>query len=159
MNGITLKKLNAQIAAIGRKTAKWRDDVQLCLVGCAQHAFDSNNVDPCTRLVQAVRGADAKAIIHWIEAHMPAVWVKADEKFRFNKSFVGEYDAITLMAEPWWELATQPKNVASSLDMLDALDTFIKRMVREVEAGKKEVLHGEVLTELKALSGKMARTM
>lgn len=152
-----LKQLNRKIAELGKRTAKWRDDVQLVLVGCAQQAFDGSNVDPCTKLVHVLSGADSRAIIHWIEAHMPAVWVKAEEKFRFNKSFKGEYDAITLMAEPWWELATKPKNVASSLDMLTELGAFIKRMEREVAAGKKTVEHKEVLEELKALSGKLAQ--
>lgn len=148
---ITLKQLNAQITSIGKKTAKWRDEVQLVLVGCAQHAFDGNNVDPCTRLVHALTGADSRAVIHWIEAHMPAVWVKAEEKFRLNKSFKGEYDAITLLAEPWWELATKPKNVSSSLDMLDALRSFIKRMEKEAES-KTEVAHVEILANLKTLA-------
>lgn len=153
----TVRELNKKIDALGKRTAKWRDDVQLVLCQVAQQAFDGSNVDPATRLVKVLTGADAKAIIHWIEAHMPAVWVKAEEKFRFNKSFVGEYDAITLMSEAWWELATKPKNVSSSLDCLDAVRDLIKRLEREIAAGKKQVTHTEAIEGLKALCGSLAR--
>lgn len=162
MEGIALKALNQKIVALGKRTVAWRNEVQMCLVGCAQHAFDSNNVDPCTKLVGVLHGADAKALIHWIESHMPAVWVKAENKFRFNKSFIGNYDAVVLMAEPWWELATKAKEVSSSLDMLDALRGFIKRMEREaakeIDGKKVTVEHAEVLANLKALANSVEYT-
>lgn len=153
-----VKSLNKKIDALGKRTAKWRDDVQLVLCQVAQQAFDGSNVDPATRLVNVLTGADAKAIIHWIEAHMPAVWVKAEDKFRLNKSFVGEYDAILLMSEPWWELATKPKNVSSSLDCLDAVRDLIKRLEKEVAAGKKEIQHKEAITALKQVCGEIERS-
>lgn len=156
MEGLTIKKLNAQIKSIKSKTAKWRDDVQLCLVGCAQFAFDDRNVDPCTNLVNAVQGADVTAVIHWIEAHMPAVWMKSEGKFRFNKSFNGEYDALVLMAAPWWELAKKPQQVSSTFDALEAVRNLISRIEREIASGKKTVEHAEVLNELKAVAGKTA---
>ncbi len=152
---IELKKLNAKIASLEKRTAKWRDEVQFCLIGCAQHAFESNNVDPCTRLVKALHGADSRALIHWIEKHMPAVWIKDEAKFRVNKAFKGEYDAVTLMASPWWEMATKAKNVASSVDCLDAVRQLIKRLEKEVADGTKEVAHVEAIGELKALCGRL----
>ena len=154
---ITIKQLNSKINALGKRTAKWRDDVQIVLTQCAQLAFDFNNVDPCTRLVGVLKGADSKAIIHWIEAHMPAVWMKSEEKFRFNKSFEGQYDALALMADPWWELATKPKNISSSIDVLDSVRDLIKRMEREITAGKKAVEHKELVGDLKALAGRYAQ--
>ncbi|OHD24075.1 MAG: hypothetical protein A2Y38_14650 [Spirochaetes bacterium GWB1_59_5] len=151
-----VKKLNAQIDNLGKRTAKWRDDVQLVLIQCAQHAFDGSNVDPCTRLVKVLHGSDMTALIRWIEAHMPAYWVKAENKFKFNKSFQGEYDAITLMASPWWELAKKAKEVSSSLDMLDSLRHFIKRMEkeasREIDGKPVTVEHAELLTKLSAIA-------
>lgn len=151
-----VKTLNRKIDGLGKRTAKWRDDVQLILVQCAQHAFDGNNVDPCTRLVKVLHGSDMTALIRWIEAHMPAVWMKAENKFRFNKSFNGEYDAITLMASPWWELAKKPKDVTSSLDMLESLRHFIKRMekeaAREIDGKKITVEHADLLTKLAAIA-------
>ena len=151
-----MQKLNAKIDSLGKRTAKWRDDVQLILVQCAKHAFDGNNVDPCTRLVKAIHGADMAALIKWIEGHMPAVWIKAENKFRVNKSFKGEYDAIVLMAEPWWELAKKAKDVSSTLDMLESLRHFIKRMekeaAKEIDGKKITVEHGELLAKLATLA-------
>lgn len=149
---MTLKQLNSRIAGLAKRNAKFNDDVQLVLVGCAQQAFDGSNVDPCTKLVNVLKGTDAKAIIHWIEAHMPAIWVKAEGKFRFNKSFVGEYDAITLMAEPWWELATKPAQVSSSFDVLESVRALIKKAKKEIESGKRTVEHASMIAQLEALA-------
>lgn len=153
-----LKELNTRIKAIATKTAKWRDDVQLALVGCAYQAFEYGNVDPATRLVKVLSGADAKALVMWIETHMPAIWVKSDVQFRTNKSFKGEYDALTLMAEPWWELATKPRDVSSTIDVLECVRDLIKRIEREVTAGKKIVEHAEVVADLKSIAGKVAQS-
>lgn len=153
---MTIKQLNAKIAGIAKRTETWRNDVQIILVGCAQHAFDNGNVDPATRLVKALTGADARALIHWTEKHMPAVWVKAENQFRLNKSFKGEYDAIALLGDAWWLLATKPKEVSSSLDVLDSLRGFIKRMEREaakeIDGQKVTVEHADLITKLTALA-------
>lgn len=154
---LTVKQLNAKINALGKRTEKWRNDVQEVLTNCAAFAFEDSNVDPCTRLVDVLQGADAKAVIHWVEAHMPAVWVKAEGKFRFNKSFIGEYDPLVLLAEPWWELATKPKNVSSSFDVLDSVRNLITRIEREIASGKKTVTHGDMLASLKQLAGDAAQ--
>lgn len=153
---LELKKLNAKISALGKRTGKWRQDVQEIIVACAEHAFKGNNVDPLTRLVGALGGADLRAVIHWAEKHCPAVWVKAESKFRFNKSFKGEFDAATLMAAPWYELAVKPKEIASSIDVLESLRGFIKRMEKEaeleVDGKKRTVEHAELLAKVKALA-------
>lgn len=145
-----LKKLNGKIKSLATKTSKWRDEVQVCLVGCAQFAFDDNNASPATDLVHAVKGADAKAVIHWMEKHMPVIWVGKEEKFRFNKSFLGEYDAVTLLSEPWWEHATKARDVVSSIDCLDAVRSMIKRLEKEIKSGEKTVKHADLIASLVA---------
>lgn len=145
-----VKTLNKKIDALGKRTAKWRDEVQLVLVECAIFAFDDKNVDPCTRLVKALTGAESKALVRWIEGHMPAVWMSKEEKFRFNKSFNGVYDAITLMAEPWWHLVTKLKNVPSSIDALESFRQLIARLNKEVEKGEKTVENADFLAAMVA---------
>ena len=147
-----LTTLNRRIKSLTNKTAKWRDEVQFCLVGCMYQAITHSNVDPCTKIIGALKGADAKAVIHWIEAHGPAIWQKGTESFRFNKSFVGEYDAAALLGAAWWELATKPKNISSSIDVLQSVRDLISRVEREIALGKKTVEHQEVLEGLKALA-------
>jgi hypothetical protein len=151
------KELNRKIDSLGKKTAKWRDDVQIVLVQCVYHAITYKNVDPCTRLVGVMTGADMKAIIHWLENHAPVVWIKSEEKFRFNKSFVGEYDATSLLGDAWWIRAIKPRDVSSTLDCLDAIRSLIKRLEKEIEAGKREVVHPEAIEELKAVCGRIER--
>lgn len=151
---IELRKLNAKITSLGKKTAKWRDDVQFCLIGCAQHAYDNSNVDPATRLVAAVTGADKTAIVKWVELHMPARWVQRDAAFKFNKSFAGEYDAVSLMSEPWWELATKEKNIRSTFDALVEVRALVKRLTNEL-AKTHTVKHSEILADLTNLANKV----
>lgn len=155
---IELRKLNAKITSLGKKTAKWRDDVQFCLIGCAQHAYDNSNVDPATRLVAAVTGADKTAIVKWIELHMPARWVQRDAAFKFNKSFAGGYDAVSLMSEPWWELAIKEKNICSTFDALDAVRAMIKRLTNEMNVKGHTVKHAELLDALAATANKFEYT-
>jgi hypothetical protein len=153
-----LRTLNAKIKSIAKKTASWRDDIQIALTGCAWHAIEHGNVEPCTRLVKAVEGADARAVIHWVEGHMPAVWDKKANAFRQNKTAIKEgkftYDALTLMSEPWWELATKTKNISSSIDCLEAVRDLIKRLEREATKGEKTIEHIEVIDALKITAAK-----
>ena len=152
-----LKKLNAKIKALGTKTAKWRDEVQVVLVACALHSFEDGNVDPATRVVAALKGADITAVIHWFEKNTPCIWVRSENQFRLNKSFNGEYDAVLLLATPWWELAKDSKDVNSTFDCLALVRGLIKRIENEVASGKREVQHVEALDELKAVAGKLEK--
>lgn len=162
-----VKKLNADIKAFAASNVKMRDRVQVLLVRCAAiaHDFDTHkgNADPFTNLVAAAKGLDAKAIIAWAEKHAPVIWRKGEDgvrRFAYNKSFKGEdYNATVLLATPWWEMARDAQEVASTVDFYEQLQSFIKRMEREVKAGTKQVKHAEVLNELRAVSGKMAQQM
>lgn len=154
------KTLNKKIVDLGKKTEGWRKDVQLALVGCAYQAIEGDsNIDPCTRIVGVLKGSDVAAVIHWLENHVPVIWMRSEGKFRMNKAQVGKmaYDAVTLMSEPWYEKAIKPQNVSSSVDFMEQLQGFIKRMEREVTKGGKTIAHAEVLYELKAVSGKLAQ--
>lgn len=159
------KTLNQRITALAKRTTKWRDDVQSLLVSCAFHAFEHSNTDPLTNLVKALHGADLTAVIHWAEKHCPALWQKKEEKFRFNKSFAGQFDEGVLNAEPWHTRAITPKQIPSSVDMLESLRGFIKRMEKEValevevesEDGtkamsKRTIEHAELLGKLSAIA-------
>ena len=148
--------LNKKIDALGKRTQTWRNDVQIVLVECAYQAFEYSNVDPFTRLVGALKGADIKAVIKWAEQFAPCVWQKDKVAFRFNKSFVGEYDALFLMGNLWHDLATKPQNVSSTVDVIDAVRALIQRMENEIKAGKKTVTHSDAILDLKAVAGKYA---
>ena len=153
---MNLRQLNQKIDGLAKRNAKFRQDVQVILCSCAQFAFGADqNVEPFTRLVTKMEGLDATALIKWVETHTPSRWKKDEAKFVFNHSFKGEYDAIALLSQPWWVYAKKAKEVSSTLDMYDALNDFIKRMEREAKT--KTVTHAEILTDLKAISGRLAQ--
>ena len=168
---LTIKQINGKLASLTKSHAKFNDEVQVLLCSIAQYAYEKN-VDPATRLlilnpdekdakkrVFRFDSVDNKILIHWIEKHMPARWVASAAAFAFNKSFDGEYDAVTLMSEPWWKKAAKPTSVSSSLDMLESLRSFIKRQEKEVARvidGQPIVVeHAEILDMMKAIANKV----
>ena len=60
------------------------------------------------------------------------------------------------MANPWWNLAKKAKEVSSTLDVLDSLRSFLKRMekeaAKEIDGKKITVEHAELLTQLAAIA-------
>lgn len=152
-----VKTLMRRITALGSKTAKWREEVQTCLVGCIHTAIVlDSNIDPCIKIVSVLKGADVRAIIHYLEQYAPVIWSKSEETFKFNKSFKGEFDALFLAGHPWFDQAVTPKQVSSSIDCLEAVRDLVKRLEREVKSGKKIVTHVDAIDELKAVAGRMA---
>jgi hypothetical protein len=131
---MSAKSLNAKIDGLAKKHGAWRDEVQVVLVQCARNAFDHGNVDGFTRVVNVLKGADMKAIMAWVKTHAPATYHKQENKFTLNKSFEGEYDALYLMGQAWWDKATEAKDVVTEFDVLEAVQAMIKRAEREVTA-------------------------
>ena len=148
---IDSKTLNTKIDALGKKHNKWRDDVQIVLVACAKQAFTHKNVDGFTRLVGVLGGADMKAIITWAETYAPCIWQKKDVKFRFNKSFEGDFDGLFLLGQAWWERATKPQQVSSVFDVLEVVQQMLKRAEKEVNGTNniKQVIHKDLLTDIR----------
>ena len=168
---LTIKQINGKIAHLTKSHAKFNDEVQVLLCSIAQYAYEKN-VDPVTRLLitnpdeKDVKkrqfrfdSVDNTVLIHWIEKHMPARWVASSASFAFNKSFNVDYDAVALMASPWYQKAVKPRQVSSSLDMLDSLRSFIKRQEKEVarviDGQPITVEHAEILDMMKAIANKV----
>ena len=155
MDKNALTKLNRDIKSLATRTAKWRDAVQLCLVGAACCAFEDHNTSPATAIVAAVEGADRATLVRWIEEHMPARWHAAETRFKGNKSFIGEYDAAILMAEPWWKKVPKLEQIASSFDVAERLKSVIAG-AEKAAAKQREVVGAEVLDEVRALVARLS---
>lgn len=149
---ISGKALNKKIDALAKKHVGWRDAVQLVLVACAKNAFDHGNVDGFTRVVSVLKGADLKAIVKWAVKFAPASFHKSEAKFTKNASFEGEYDALYLMGQAWWEHAIEAKDVVTEFDVLEAVQAMIKRAEREVTAKTniKTIKNLELLNDVKS---------
>ena len=153
---ISIKQFNARVGVLSKTNTKFKNEVQELLCIAAQYAFDDKNVDPLTNLVMRdgefrFDGIDNAVLIHWIENHMPARWDNKECKFRFAKSFQGVYDAVTLLAEPWWQKQRKPKEVVSSIDALDEVRALIRKLEKQAEKGVS-IEHAEILSNLKTVA-------
>lgn len=153
---ITIKQFNARVGSLTKSNTKFKNEVQELLCVAAQYAFDDKNVEPLTNLVMrdgAFRfdGIDNKTLIYWIEEHMPARWDNKELKFRYNKGFKGDYDAVTLSAEPWWKKQSKPAEVVSSIDALAEVRALIRKLEKQAEKGVV-LEHADVLTNLKTMA-------
>lgn len=168
MASITIKQFNSRVGKLTASNTKFKNEVQELLCIAAQYAFDDKNVSPLTSLVMRgsefrFDGIDHKTLIHWIEEHTPARWDNKECKFRFNKAFQGVYDAVTLLAEPWWKKQTPPTRIVSSVDALAEVRSLIARL--EKLAAKKvvvdgvetavEIKHGDLMDKLKAIANEV----
>lgn len=157
---IDTKTLNKRIDALGTKTAKWRDDVQVVLCACASRAYDDahRDVDGFTRLIHKLVGADMKAVVRWIVKNTPSNWeAKKDTPygvggFTFNKSFKDAQDPLELLGNPWWTHAQQPKDVPELFDLDAAILHLVKRMDQANTKGLPVYGHGPIAETLAKLA-------
>lgn len=154
---VTIKQFNARVGSLTKNNTKFKNEMQELLCIAAQYAFgDDKNVSPLTNLV--IRdgefrfdGIDNKTLIHWIESFMPARWDGKELKFRFNKSFQGEYDAVTLLANPWWKKQVKPQDVISSIDALAEVRALIRKLEKQAEKGVS-IEHATALEKLRTIA-------
>lgn len=130
---LTLKQLSPKIAGIRKSTASMRADIQEVLIHAAGNAFSSGDVSAFTKLFDATRGADQKAIAKWAKTYGFAI-LKGDGVFNLNKSmrktadFVdGDAVVAYLETQPTWsELSASPKAIAKELDVNKRLESLLK---------------------------------
>lgn len=153
---LTTKELNRKIDALGKRTATWRDEAQTVLVACAARAYDDTHkdVDGFTRLIHKMEGSDMTALVRWIVKHAPANFDKKKETpygvggFTYNKSFVGEYDALDLLGSPWYVMARKPKDVPESVNLDESIASLIKRIAKAQADGLPVIGHGPIAETL-----------
>lgn len=155
----TIQIINKRIDAVGKKTAAWREEIQEILVDAAEHAFLHSNVDPFTRLINVLKGADIKAVSKWIETHAPARWDGKENKYKTRK-IEAEYDREFLLGEKWYDRAQTPREIVSEFDVLKLVQDMLKKADREVNATKniKTILHKELMFEVQAAVGKYVKS-
>jgi hypothetical protein len=163
---VTAEQVSAAIERVVKFNAKNNEAIQRVLVMCCAIAFDverhKKNVAPFTTLIKGLRGTERQTMINWIEAHAPAIWRKdeaSNKRFVFNNSFKGAYNYKALMEDKWYDQVKPEKELSSSIDFREQLDNLVKRLTREAQATgdkRKDITNPEVLTELKALQGRLS---
>lgn len=152
-----MSTINARIAAFGKKTTTWKEELQTLAVDCVELTFAERvNVDPLSRLVHALgKGADMQTLIHWIEAHGLAAWnKKAEYKITrkggavdiYEGAFVVRkgnkvFDKEALLAVKWYAFAKEAKKVESSFDTLACIEkvkAYLTKIQKEALSATKE---------------------
>ena len=135
---LTIKQLSPKIAGIRKSTASMRANIQEVLIHAAGNAFQSGDVTAFTKLFDATRGVDQKAIAKWAQTYGFAT-LKADGVFNLNKSmrktadFVdGDAVVAYLETQPtWFELSASPKAIVKELDAVARIKSLTAQIQRE----------------------------
>jgi hypothetical protein len=130
---LTIKQLNPKIAGIRKSTKAMRANIQEVLIHAAANAYVSGDVTAFTKLFDATRGADQKAIAKWAQTYGFAI-LKAEGVFNVNKSMrrtadFADGDAVVAYLETqpaWFELSASAKDITKELDVNKRLEALLK---------------------------------
>ena len=131
---LTIKQLNPKIAGIRKSTKAMRANIQEVLIHAAANAFQSGDVTAFTKLIDATRGADQKAIMHWVRDYGFATYKSDAGAYNVNKTMrksadFADGDAVVAYLETqptWYELAASVKQIAKELDVNKRLESLLK---------------------------------
>ena len=135
---LTIKQLNPKIAGIRKTTKAMRANIQEVLIHAAANAFQSGDVTAFTKLFDATRGADQKAIAKWAQTYGFAI-LKADGVFNVNKSMrktadFADGDAVVAYLETqptWYELAASANQIAKELDAVARIKSLTSQITKD----------------------------
>jgi len=131
---LTIKQLNPKIAGVRKSTKAMRANIQEILVHAAGNAFQSGDVTAFTKLIDATRGADQKAIMRWVRDYGFATYKSDAGVYNVNKTMrksadFADGDAVVAYLETqptWYELAAGVKQIAKELDVNKRLESLLK---------------------------------
>lgn len=145
------------IGSIGRASKKLTADIQETAVGCIEHAVIHGDITLCDQLVDAIGKGMRKASLRaWFETNGPMYLPKGKDKFAFDASRRGEWNAdreAALLATPW-EDAKPEEPVASVLDVSEAFDRFINRLAKQIKQDTITVENAELFTVISQAAAK-----
>lgn len=131
---LTQKQLAPKIAGVRRTTKAMRANIQEILVHAAGIAYQHGNVTSFTKLIEATRGADQKAIMRWIRDNGFATFNTDKGVYNLNKTMqkredFADGDAVVAYLETqptWYELQASTKAIAKELDVTKRLESLLK---------------------------------
>ena len=139
------------IGSIGKAATKLTKDIQLCAVGCVEHAVKHGDVTLADQLVDALgKGLRKASLRAWFETNGPMFIAKGKTTFSFDKDRRGQWDGFReaeLLAKPWEEAKPEPE-VVSVFDVSEACDKFMKRLESAAKDGTIEMRNRELMDML-----------
>lgn len=138
-----LKKLNALISSIGKKSATLRDDIQKALIGCAEQAQLHRNTTPFNNLFKAVgTGTRLEGMLKWASLYAPVHF--KDGKVVLSDKRQKEYDgtaeelAATLATSEKWYAIAKPEPVANPWDSKKFAENLALYLEKAAKKADKE---------------------
>ena len=134
---LTMKQLAPKIAGVRKSTKAIRANIQEIVVHAAANAYHSGDVTAFTKLIDATRGADQKAIMAWVRDYGFATYKSEAGAYSLNKTMrknadFADGDAVvaylTNKVPAWYELQATTETIARELDVNKRLESLIKSM-------------------------------
>ena len=158
---LTVKEITAKISGIRRSSKALRENTQTVLVNLAAHAYEHGDVRQVAPLLNALQGADKKAVTRYLSDHC-FVNVSDDGKVKLNKSARNKADfadgtaLIVALAEvpAWYEAVAATDGAKSAIDPA----AKIKALAKQVSKGERDIkidlleieaAYGELLNAIK----------
>ena len=142
-----LKKLNALISSIGKKSATLRDDIQEALIGCAEQAQLHRNTTPFNNLFKAVgTGTRLEGMLKWASLYAPVHF--KDGKVVLSDKRQKEYDgtaeelAATLATSEKWYAIAKPEPIANPWDskkFAENLALYLENAAKKADKEDREL--------------------
>jgi hypothetical protein len=132
---LTLKQLTPKIAGVRKSTKAMRANIQEIVIHAAANAYVSGDVTAFTKLIDATRGVDQKAIMLWIREFGFATYntdlgaYKLNKTMRKNADFAdgdAVVDYLTDEAPAWYDFQPTKKDTAKELDVTKRLENLLK---------------------------------
>lgn len=162
MSKLTAASFSSLIDKINKSTSDRRQDIQAALEFAAYCAQADRNADPAIRLFAVVgRETNRQNMAKWLSELAP-IGFKDGTPFFHEKKWKGwtgtlvEFEQGLFDAVPWYLLKTAASEIPDTVDVLEQLRHFLKKLERdvakEVNGAKRTVKHEELLAQVAALA-------
>jgi hypothetical protein len=134
---LTLKQLTPKIAGVRKSTKAMRANIQEIVIHAAANAYVSGDVTAFTKLIDATRGVDQKAIMLWIREFGFATYntdlgaYKLNKTMRKNADFAdgdAVVDYLTNEAPDWYDFQPSKNDTGKEVNANKRLESLFKDM-------------------------------
>lgn len=151
---LTKLQINSQIKSIQGKNIKLRDQIHTVAVSIIGHGVEHRDATLATKLVEATKGLDRQALVHYFEDIGCFKWDKNTTQFKLNKSKLDKmvFDEDYLNSEGcarWYDYARESKALNSAFDLEARVASLLKQLASVEEKGEREVRNADLETYIR----------
>lgn len=143
------KQISSQIRSIKGKNVKLREQIHTVAVSIIGHGCEHGDATLATRLIEATKGLDRQALVHYFEDIGCFTWDKNATQFKINKSKRDKmvFDEDYLNSEEcarWYDYARESKALNSAFDLEARVASLLKQLASVEEKGEREIRNGDL---------------